>query len=394
MIRRRGARASSPSHPTHALLTGLARQTSDGAARSGIAAVMPVRACRAADAAGWAHRATNKYAIRAGVTALILCLAACSSSARRASSTTTTASSISAFSLTQLPDLVARAEPSVVTVVTNQGEGSGIIWSSDGTIVTNNHVIANANSIAVQFADGRHVPATVRAADPYSDTAIIHAARANLPVANWATDTAPVGTFVVAIGSPLGLTQSASIGIVSGTGRNLPGATGTPPIADLLQTSAPISPGNSGGALVDLQGDVIGMTEAYLPPSTGAVSIGLAIPAPTVVNSVQQLLATGSVQHPYIGLTTQTLTPDIAKQLGTSASTGAMVVAVSPAGPAATAGLQPGDVIIQFDATPVQSADDLVLAVREHRPGAVATLRLMRNNATIVTKVVLGARAT
>jgi S1-C subfamily serine protease len=337
----------------------------------------------------------NTYAIPVAVIALVLGLAACSSGAGRASSaTTTTASSTSAFSLTQLPDLVARAEPRVVTVVTNLGEGSGIIWSSDGTIVTNNHVIANANSIAVQFADGQHVPATVSAADPFSDTAIVHVARTNLPVANWVTDTARVGTFVVAIGSPLGLTESASVGIVSGTGRNLPGATGTPPIADLLQTSAPISPGNSGGALVDLQGNVVGMTEAYLPPSTGAVSIGLAIPAPTVVNSVKQLIATGSVQHPYIGLTTQTLTPDIAKQLGTSASTGAMVVAVSSGGPAATAGLQPGDVIISFDATPVSSADDLILAVRENRPGHVATLRLIRNRATVVTKVVLGTRAT
>jgi S1-C subfamily serine protease len=338
----------------------------------------------------------NKFAIPAVAVSLVLSLAACSSTARSASSatTTTTASSAPALNLDQLPGLVARAQPTVVTVVTNLGEGSGIIWSSDGTIVTNNHVIANATSIAVQFADGQHVTATLRAGDPYSDTALINVARTNLPVAKWAAGTAPVGTFVVALGSPLGLTESASIGIVSGSGRNVPGAPGTPPIADLLQTSAPISPGNSGGALVDDRGNVVGMTEAYLPPSTGAVSIGLAIPAPTVVSSVKQLLATGSVKHPYIGLTTQTLTPDIAKQLGTSASTGAMVVVVSPGGPAATAGLRPGDVVIQLDATPVQSADDLVLAVREHQPGDVATLRLVRNDATIVTKVVLAARAT
>ncbi|MDQ1459224.1 MAG: hypothetical protein QOI08_708, partial [Actinomycetota bacterium] len=130
----------------------------------------------------------NKFAIPAVAVSLVLSLAACSSTARSASSatTTTTASSAPALNLDQLPGLVARAQPTVVTVVTNLGEGSGIIWSSDGTIVTNNHVIANATSIAVQFADGQHVTATLRAGDPYSDTALINVARTNLPVAKWA----------------------------------------------------------------------------------------------------------------------------------------------------------------------------------------------------------------
>jgi S1-C subfamily serine protease len=327
---------------------------------------------------------------------LTFALAACSGDSKNTvppPAATTTAAASGAFTLDQLPALVARLEPSVVTVFTDLGQGSGIIWSSDGTIVTNNHVIANATTIAVQFADGKHAAAKVRAADAYSDTAVLSVARANLPVAKWATTTPAVGTFVVAIGDPLGFTNSASIGIVSGVNRNLPGSGDTPPIPDLLQTSAPISPGNSGGALVDDRGNVVGMTQAYLPPSTGAVSIGLAIPAPTVTDAVKQLLATGKVAHTYIGLGTVTLTPLIAQQLHLNVSFGAIVVTVDARGPAASAGIQPGDVITQLDNTPVQTAADFVLAVREHKAGDVVTLHYVRNGTSRTTKVTLTSRA-
>jgi S1-C subfamily serine protease len=232
------------------------------------------------------------------------------------------------------------------------------------------------------------------AADAYTDTAVLRAARTNVPVANWATTTPAVGTFVVAIGDPLGLTDSASIGIVSGVNRNLPGSSGTPPIADLLQTSAPISPGNSGGALVDDQGDVVGMTEAYLPPSTGAVSIGLAIPAPTVANSVKQLLATGTVTHTFIGLGIKTLTAQIAQQLHANVSSGVAVTTVVAGGPAAASGIQPGDVITQLESTPLQTAADLVFSVREHKPGDVVALHYIRNETSRTANVTLSSRAT
>jgi serine protease DegQ len=336
----------------------------------------------------------RKYFVPVVGIALALSVAACSSGSSNASSAATTSTtSTPPFTLDQMPSLVAQVEPTVVTVITNLGEGSGIIWSANGTIVTNNHVIANATSITVRFADGTQTAAKVIAADAFSDTAVLSAARNNLPVAKWAATTAPVGTFVLAIGSPLGLTESASVGIVSGLNRNLPGGSGAP-IADLMQTSAPISPGNSGGALVDDQGNVVGMTEAYLPPSTGAVSIGLAIPAPTVVDAVKQLLATGSVQHTFLGLTTETLTPDIAKQLGVSVTSGVIVISVTPSGPAAKGGIQPGDVITALDNTQVQSVDDLVLAVRQRKPGDVVTLRYVRGGTAHTVAVTLGSRAT
>jgi serine protease DegQ len=337
----------------------------------------------------------RKYFVAGVGAALTLSLAACGSSSHNAAAprAATTSVASGAFTVDQLPVLVARLEPTVVTVFTNLGQGSGIIWSSDGTIVTNNHVIANATSITVQFADGKQVAAKVLAADAYSDTAVLSAARTNLPVATWATKTPAVGTFVVAIGDPLGLTNSASIGIVSGVNRNIPGSSGAPPIADLMQTSAPISPGNSGGALVDDQGNVVGMTEAYLPPSTGAVSIGLAIPAPTVTNSVKQLLATGTVTHTYIGLGTETLTAQIAQQLHVNVSSGVAVTTVVAGGPGAAAEIQPGDVITQLDSTPLQSAADLVLGVREHKPGDVVTLHYIRNGTNRTANVTLTSRA-
>jgi len=242
-----------------------------------------------------------RRAIAALSTALALSLGACDRSptdpptpAAVATPIVTTPSG--SFTVDQLPTLIGRVQPSVVTIITNLGLGSGVVWSSNGMIVTNNHVIAGAKSITVQFADGDSTGATLHAADAVSDLAVLDVARTNLPAAKWASDTPALGTFVVALGSPLGLENSASTGIVSGLGRNLPDQGGAP-LVDLLQTSAPISPGNSGGALFNDQGTVVGMSEAYLPPSTGAVSIGLAIPAPTVTRVVKQMLASGTVNH-------------------------------------------------------------------------------------------------
>jgi S1-C subfamily serine protease len=172
---------------------------------------------------------------------------------------TTARSAAAGFTFDQIPGLVQRAEPFVVSVATDRGVGSGIVWAADGTIVTNDHVVAGASRVTVSFADGRHAEARVLATDAYSDVAVLRADRSDPPAATWVSSEPSVGAFVVAIGSPLGFQFSVTQGIVSALGRTLPGASST---VDLIQTDAAISPGNSGGALVDEHGEVVGMNAA------------------------------------------------------------------------------------------------------------------------------------
>src|SRR5829696_133608 len=159
-----------------------------------------------------------------------------------------------------IPRVVAAVEPSVVTVVHPDAEGSGVVWSADGIVVTNNHVVEGHESVTIVFADGSQSDATVIATDPLSDLAIVRAERSDLPPAQFATAVPPVGSLVIALGNPLGFENSATAGIVSGTHRAIPGAAQqAPALVDLIQTDAAISPGNSGGALVDAAGQVIGI---------------------------------------------------------------------------------------------------------------------------------------
>jgi len=297
----------------------------------------------------------------------VLVLGACSSSSKSSTNTPTDAStSPGGFTFDQIPPLVQRVEPQVVAIVTDTGVGSGIVWASNGTIVTNNHVIANASRISVSFADGKSASARVLGTDAYSDVAVLRADRANLPAATWETAEPPVGAFVMAIGSPLGLQNTVTEGIVSALGRTLPGASST---VDLIQNDAPISPVNSGGALVDEHGRVAGMNAAYIPPTAGAVAIGLAIPAQTVTSVVTQLLKKGRVEHAFLGVQPATLTPDIAQQLGVPVNAGVIVLQVVPNSPAARAGIRVGDVLVQFGDRQLQTAEDLLLALRQAKVG-------------------------
>jgi serine protease DegQ len=297
-----------------------------------------------------------------------LVLGGCSSSSKSSSNKTPAADTTSAggFTFDQVPPLVQRVAPQVVAVVTDTSVGSGVVWAANGTIVTNNHVIANASRISVSFADGQSASARVLGTDAYSDVAVLHADRTNLPAATWEKAEPPVGAFVVAIGSPLGLQNTVTQGIVSALGRTLPGASST---VDLIQTDAAISPGNSGGALVDERGQVAGMNVAYIPPGTGAVSIGLAIPARTVTSVVSQLLKNGRVEHAFLGVQPATLTPDIARQLGVPVSTGVIALQVVGNSPADHAGIRVGDVLVQFGNQQLQTAEDLLLALRQAKVG-------------------------
>src|SRR6266540_6829629 len=295
----------------------------------------------------------------------------------------------------RIPDIVRRVQPSVVTIITGQGLGSGVVWSREGIIVTDQHVIEGSSRVQVAFADGRRVAGTVKAADQVTDLAIVQAQRSGLPPATFQPKLPQVGELAIAIGSPLGFENTVTAGIISGLHREIPGSgQQTQSLVDLIQTDAPISPGNSGGAVVNAAGQVIGISEAFIPPSQGAVSIGFAIPADTAVSVVGQLLQSGRARHAFLGVQPGDLTPETAQQLGVSASSGVVVLDVVGGGPAAKAGLEPGDVITAINGKQVSSVEDFLAALRPLSPGDTVTVSYLRGQAEQEAKVVLANRPT
>jgi serine protease DegQ len=288
-----------------------------------------------------------------------------------------------------IPDLVDEVQPSVVTVVTDVGEGSGVIYDDDGAIVTNAHVVADAGSIDVTFADGSRADAEVVAADPAVDLAVIRTDRDDLEAAQFSARTPAVGELAVAIGNPLGLENSVTAGIVSGLERSVPG--GGTALVGLLQTDAAISPGNSGGALVGGSGEVVGINVAYIPPAGGAVSIGFAIPSAVVVDVVDELLADGQVEHAFLGIALRPLTPQLAEQYGIGTEAGVLVIDVLPGGPADDAEVRAGDVITAINGEPVAEPGDLLAELRASDPGDRVELSLLRNGQEETVEVELGA---
>ncbi len=339
---------------------------------------------------------------RAGTAAVALALAAavggCTGVQRRtvgAAPPRTAASSSNQPSgaFDRIPDVVRQVQPSVVTIITSKGLGSGVVWSRGGVVVTDQHVVAGSKRVEVAFADGRRVAGTVKASDGVTDVAVVQASRKDLPPATFQRQLPRVGDVAVAIGSPLGFENSVTAGIISGLHREIPGsAQQTQSLVDLVQTDAPISPGNSGGALVNARGEVIGINEAFIPPSQGAVSIGFAIPAATVVDVVGQLLQNGRAQHAFFGIQPGDLTPEIARQLGVRTTTGVVVLDAVHGGPADKAGMQPGDVITALDGKQTATVEDFLSALRPHRPGDTVAVTFFRGSARQDAKVVLADR--
>jgi serine protease DegQ len=291
-----------------------------------------------------------------------------------------------------IPRIVAEVQPSVVSILRPQGQGSGVVWSADGIIVTNHHVIEGAEQLIVAFADGERSPARVLASDPLSDLAVLQVERGGLPPATFAEEMPPVGSLAIAIGNPLGFENSVTAGIVSGVNRSFPGAARqAPALIDLIQTDAAISPGNSGGALVGGDGRVIGINVAYIPPQARAVAIGFAIPASTVIDVVEQLLAEGAVQHAFLGVALAPLTPQLVERFGIERATGALVLDLRPDGPAAEGGIEPGDVVIAFGDQQVTTVEDLLAGLRRQDPGDVVPITVVRNGEEIEVEVTLGA---
>ena len=277
-----------------------------------------------------------------------------------------------------------------------QGVGSGVVYREDGYVVTNNHVIEGAGKVEVVFADGSREAAEVVGGDELTDLAVLQVDRNDLPAASFADSGGLTpGQMAVAIGSPQGLQSTVTAGVVSGLNREFPaqlsgGEQGA--LADLVQTDAPISPGNSGGALANRDGEVIGINVAYVPPGSGAESLGFAVPSNTASSVANQLIENGEVAHPYLGVSLGDLTPEAAERFGLQAGSGAVIAEVSPGEPAARAGIEAEDVVTAVDSKEIESSGDLLSVLREYEPGETVTLTVLRNGEEVETGVRLGER--
>ncbi len=261
-----------------------------------------------------------------------------------------------------------------------QGIGSGVIVTKDGYILTNNHVVDGADEVKVALQDGREFTAKVVGRDPKTDVAVIKIDGGNLPAVSIAdSDKVEVGDVVLAIGNPFGIGQTVTTGIVSATGRA--GAIGLD-YEDFIQTDAAINPGNSGGALVDSEGRLIGINTAILSRSGGNQGIGFAIPANLARDVMTSLVKDGRVDRGYVGVVIQDVTPALADEFKLHDSKGALVSDVSPRSPAEKAGLQSGDIIVEFNGKKVSDSRHLKLEVARVHPGETVPVTVLREGAT------------
>lgn len=266
--------------------------------------------------------------------------------------------------------------------------GSGVIVNADkGYILTNAHVVDDAERVVVTLSDGRHYTAKIIGADKPSDIALLQIQAKNLtPLTIGNSNDLKVGDFVAAIGNPFGLSQSVTSGIVSALGRS---TLGIENYENFIQIDASINPGNSGGALVDTQGRLIGINTAILAPDRGSIGIGFAIPSNMAQSVMQQLIEYGNVRRGALGIGAQDITPELATAFGLSASKGAVVTQVTLNSPAEKAGLQVGDVITAVNGSDVKNANDVVNAVGFIRVDSKANLSVLRKNKAIALSAVL-----
>jgi serine protease Do len=277
------------------------------------------------------------------------------------------------------------------------GSGSGVIITSDGYILTNNHVVDNADKLQVQLYDKRILNAKVVGKDPLTDLAVIKIDASDLPVAYLGnSDDAEVGEWVMAIGNPLSLNSTVTAGIISAKGRNidlLRAKEGASAIEDYIQTDAAINPGNSGGALVDLTGAVIGINSAIAAGGTGNyIGYGFAIPINIAKTVAKEIIATGKVNRGYIGVNITAVDPATAKAVGLDKSTGVMVQGLLDNGAAEKAGIKEGDIILKIDGREIDRANQLQSYVASKTAGTTVNLTLWRDGHEIEKSVTLKAR--
>lgn len=296
----------------------------------------------------------------------------------------------------------SQVEPSVVQVNVSNiettpfgeqeqqgGLGSGVIYRQDGYVITNNHVVQEAEQVNIALADGTTVQGEVIGGDERTDIAVVRTERGDLPAASFQTENAPtVGQLAVAIGSPSGFESTVTAGVISGLNREIsPQVTGTgaqiPSLVDLVQTDAAISPGNSGGALVNRDAEVMGINVAYLPQTQSGAPIqglGFAIPAETAASVADQLIETGEVSTSYLGVNLADLSPQDAEQFDLPVDSGALVTNVESGSAADTAGIRAEDIITAIDDTQIEDSGDLLAALRDYQPGDTARVTVIHRD--------------
>ncbi|KFI05078.1 2-alkenal reductase [Massilia sp. BSC265] len=268
--------------------------------------------------------------------------------------------------------------------------GSGVIVSGDGYILTNNHVIEGADVIEVGLADGRKASARIVGTDPETDLAVIRIGERNLPVMVLGDpDAARVGDVVLAIGNPFGVGQTVTLGIISALGRN---NLHINHFENFIQTDAAINFGNSGGALVDTNGQLLGINSAIYSQTGGSVGIGFAIPVSTAKMVLDSIVKHGQVVRGWIGIESQDITPELAESFGLGRSSGAIIAGVVRGGPADRAGMRPGDILVAVGGKTVANTGEMLNLIAQLEPGEKAPLRILRKNREATLDVTVGRR--
>ncbi|MGH8727779.1 MAG: trypsin-like peptidase domain-containing protein [Burkholderiales bacterium] len=268
--------------------------------------------------------------------------------------------------------------------------GSGVIVSSEGYVLTNNHVVEAAGEIELVLADGRTAAARRIGADPESDLAVLKAELDDLPaITLGSSDTAKIGDVVLAIGNPFGVGQTVTMGIISALQRS---QLGINTFENFVQTDAAINPGNSGGALVDIQGNLIGINTAIYSRTGGSLGIGFAIPTSIAKHVMEEIITTGSVTRGWIGVEAQDVSPDLAEAFNLAATKGALISGVLPRGPADVAGIQRGDILVGVEGSRVTDAASMLNLIAPLKPGTSKKFALLRKNDQIELDIIVGRR--
>jgi serine protease DegS len=268
--------------------------------------------------------------------------------------------------------------------------GSGVIVSESGYVLTNYHVIEGADEIQVALRDGRSAEAVISGSDPESDLAVLKIDLNKLPIITFAnSDDLRVGDVVLAIGNPFGVGQTVTMGIVSATGRD---RLGINVFENFIQTDAAINPGNSGGALINPYGQLVGINTAIFSRSGGYQGIGFAIPVSSAIDVMKQIIETGHVTRGWLGVEVQDITPQLAESFGLKDTTGVIVAGILRNGPAATAGLQPGDIIKEIHGDPMRDSRDVMNTIAKAAPGEKVKITIIHKGKKSEVEATVGKR--